>query len=228
MITHTTCHAPLCLRNVKLFSTCPGPASLQHASLRHLRFFGACLLCALVFVFAFAGLPRVAFAETEHKNTINVNQLADSSFLYDTSISSLATADSFQDAQIVQIRGEVVGDCINDESRSDACWITLAEQEVENPAVISVLMTNEQASAIDTFGNYSKRGTILQVRGTYYLNCSEHQGLSDVHTEEVSVIEQGAPIEHEVNPAILTAAFFSILMGLGLLFFYSWRRERMR
>ena len=61
----------------------------------------------------------------DNSNRVYVNQLSDSSFLYDTSIADLSQADSYYEGQTVLVKGEVVGDRINDESNGDYCWITL-------------------------------------------------------------------------------------------------------
>ena len=80
----------------------------------------AALACCLVLSFAVA-FP--AWADEEESatqsvdtngNIVNVNQMPDSSFLYNTDIADLAGAESFHDTQTVQVTGEVVGDHIND------------------------------------------------------------------------------------------------------------------
>lgn len=176
---------------------------------------------------ATAGTGSVEDAET--KNKVNEGQLPDSSFLYDTDISELASADAYYDNQTVQIRGEVVGDHIRDEAGA-GYWITLQDTESDTSAkaVVAVFMTEEQTQAIDTYGRYGVQGTILQVRGMFHLECKAHQGLSDVHAEEVTPVTKGSALEIKPNSAILTAAFLSLLFGFGLLIVYYRLRERLR
>ena len=134
-------------------------------------------------------------------NEVYVNQLSDSSFLYETSIADLAEADSYYEGQTVLVKGEVVGDRVNDEFRENNCWITLQDNEA-SPSVVAVFMTKEQSSIIDTYGQYGTVGTQLQVRGTFHLECAEHQGMSDIHAEEV------AALQRDTNPnPLLTIAF---------------------
>ena len=168
------------------------------------------LACCLVLSFA---VVFPAWADEEESatqsvdtngNVVNVNQMPDSSFLYNTDIADLAGAESFHDTQTVQVTGEVVGDHINDE----------------------LLMTNEQAKLIENYGNYNTDGTILQVRGTFYLSCSEHQGLSDIHAKEVTVVKQGSPRKHPVNDAVLWTSCLAVGLGVLSLFTYSFLRER--
>lgn len=176
---------------------------------------------------ATAGTGSVEDAET--KNKVNEGQLPDSSFLYDTDISELASADSFYDNQIVQIRGEVVGDRIADEAGA-GYWITVedTESDTSSRAVVAVFMTEEQTQAIDTYGRYGVQGTIVQVRGMFHLECKAHQGLSDVHAEQVTPVTKGSVLDIKPNSAILTAAFFALLFGFGLLIVYYRLRERLR
>lgn len=192
----------------------------------------AALACCLVLSFAFA---CSAWADEEESatqsvdtngNVVNVNQMPDSSFLYNTDIADLAGAESFHDTQTVQVTGEVVGDHINDELDPNLCWITLQSTKADDYSLVSVLMTNEQAKLIENYGNYNTDGTILQVRGTFYLSCSEHQGLSDIHAKEVTVVKQGSPRKHPVNDAVLWTSCLAVGLGVLSLFTYSFLRER--
>lgn len=159
-------------------------------------------------------------------NTVNVNQMPDSSFLYNTDISELSDAEAFHDTQMVQVHGEVVGDCIADETNPSLCWITLQGMNEDDSAVVTVLMTREQASLIDGYGNYDTTGTELQVRGIFYLTCPEHQGLSDLHAQEVIAVANATARDHEGHPGVTWAAILAIGMGVLLLFVYRYLRER--
>lgn len=190
------------------------------------------LMCCLLLSF---GIACPAWADEEEPatqsvdtngNVVNVNQMPDSSFLYNTDIADLAGAESFHDTQTVQVTGEVVGDHINDELDPDLCWITLQSTKADDYSLVSVLMTNEQAKLIENYGNYNTDGTILQVRGTFYLSCPEHQGLSDIHAKEVTVAKQGSPRQHPVNDAVLWTSCLAVGLGVLSLFTYSFLRER--
>ncbi len=194
----------------------------QHSG-RHIFDAPIAAVCAVVLCLVL--LPAVAFADG---NKVNTNQLPDSSFLYDTDLAELAQADSYHDKQTVQVRGEVVGDRISDEVNGDECWISLQDDDELNPVTVPILMTKEQAEVIDHYGRYGVRGTTLQVRGTYYLDCVDHQGLSDIHAEEVSVVTPGKDDPLAVNPVVLSAGVLSVLLGGVLLVVYYRWRERMR
>lgn len=197
----------------------------------HVRATVAALTMALALL---CGVPALAWAEdgsdansdtSSNSNQVYVNQLSDSSFLYETTIAEIAQADSYFDGQTVQVQGEVVGDLIDDELSTEFCWATLQDDEV-SPSVVSVYLTREQASVIDTFGEYGKTGTTLQVRGVVHLECSEHQGMSDIHVEEVSAVAVGSVDEQPVDENILRAGFLALVVGAVLFAVYHFRRER--
>ncbi len=185
---------------------------------------------ALALLLAAALLAPAAFAwaddaEQANSNRVYVNQLPDSSFLYQTSIADLAKADSYYEGQTVLVQGEVVGDRINDELQSGNCWITLQDSEAANPSVVSVYMTMEQSSVIDSYGHFGMKGTELQVRGTFHLECGEHQGMSDIHVEELSALASGESEYPQVNMNILFAGIVAVIAGLVLLYVYHTKRE---
>ena len=205
-----------------------------------LALFAALVCTVLAFTFAFTpvawgdnetsegdGDNNTEMQSVETKgNTVNVNQMPDSSFLYNTDISELSDAESFHDTQMVQVFGEVVGDCIADETNANMCWITLQSIDDEDSSVVTVLMTREQAALIDGYGNYNTTGTELQVRGIFYLSCPEHQGLSDLHAQEVTAVASATERDHEGHPGVMWAAILAAGMGVLTLFVYRYMRER--
>lgn len=183
--------------------------------------------CVLAFVLLCTGVAWADEGQESSKpsNHVYVNQLSDSSFLYQTTIADLAQADSYYEGQTVLVQGEVVGDRINDEMQPDNCWVTLQDDDSANPSVVSVLMTMEQAKNIDTYGSYGVTGTMLQVRGTFHLDCREHQGMSDIHVEEVSALAAGSDNKPGVDPKLFGLGIVSVLAGLALLALYQSKRE---
>lgn len=208
---------------VALGNTRRGGASLENRCFR-----GAALATALILLVLLMCAPSTLWAEENESegNRVYVNQLSDSSFLYETSIADLAQADSYYEGQTVLVKGEVVGDRVNDEFREENCWITLQDDE-ESPSVLAVSLTKDQTSVIDTYGQYGSTGTQLQVRGTFHLECSEHQGLPDVHADEVSALQPGSANPEPINHRVLVGAIIACVIGFALLVMYYVRRERM-
>lgn len=184
----------------------------------------AVLLAAL----ACGGVFQLAFAEegVDPENQLNEKQLPDSSFIYDTSISDLDTADSYLDGQTVQITGEVVGDRIHAELDADHCWITL-EATDGSYAEMAVFATMAATSVIDTYGAYGKHGTTLQVRGTFNLSCSEHEGVTDLHADHVAMVSKGYVQGDQFDAWSFAPGGVLTVVGLALIVvFYRMRESR--
>ena len=171
--------------------------------------------------------PQVAFADepAEGDNAVNVMQLPDSSFIYDTSITDLSTADTYYDKQTVQVTGEVVGDRIT-AGDGRHCWLQLASPS--DSSTVSVYLTNESADKVDTYGAYGRKGTTLQVRGTFNLACPDHDGASDLHAQVVTVTEKGkaTPDEFDINAFI--PGMVTVMIGLAMMVVFYLLRERQR
>lgn len=189
---------------------------------------GAYAAAAMVALALAASAPVFAVADepADGDNAVNTQQPPDSSFIYDTSISDLATADDYMDDQTVQVVGEAIGDRIRSGVSSRHQWITLSDEG--DSYTISVYMTSEQAAKIDEFGKYDTRGTILQVRGTFHLACSDHEGISDLHAEVVTVVSPGLHRQDEFNFSDFIPGIVAVAVGFLLLGVFYWLRERQR
>ena len=172
-----------------------------------------CALCGGLL----AGAPAMrAFAE----------EPPDSSFIYDTSITDLGTADTYYDNQTVQVTGEVVGDKISEGLSGRRCWITLTSPN--DSSTVTVLMSSESAAKIDAFGAYGTKGTTLQVQGTFHLACPEHEGLSDLHAEVVTAVEPGKVTEDPLDLGMFAPGAAVVALGLAMMGVFYWLRERQR
>ena len=171
--------------------------------------------------------PQAAFADepAEGDNAVNVTQRPDSSFIYDTSITDLSTADTYYDKQTGQVTGEVVGDRIT-AGDGRHCWLQLASPS--DSSTVSVYLTNESADKVDTYGAYGRKGTTLQVRGTFNLACPDHDGASDLHAQVVTVTEKGkaTPDEFDINAFI--PGMVTVMIGLAMMVVFYLLRERQR
>lgn len=160
-------------------------------------------------------------------NKVNQSQLPDSSFIYDVTIEDLANADSYMDGQTVQVTGEVVGDRILSEKSGDHCWITLQALGSSDVEVVSY-MTRAMSDAIDTYGAYGRHGTHLRVRGIFNLACVDHEGQSDIHADNVSVITPGTIEEPLLEPRRLIPGIALLIVGCLCLLVFNYMRERER
>lgn len=194
---------------------------------------------ALVIALAF---PFVAHAEDEgvaeaagatsvdvdEQNVVDPTQRADNSFIYDTTIEDILGETAVHDGRIVQFVGEAVGDRIIADPRGKYCWITVESMADGSDANISVYMTVEQAAQIDHFGRYGVTGTTLQVRGTFNQACTEHEGLVDVHADDVAVIAKGLEHPDTFEADNLGLGLLLIILGGVLMGVFYFARERLR
>ena len=207
--------------------------SLRGGALRKSVLVWATLLATLLLLAAaLLALPTLAWAdegdgEVDPENRINTQQLPDSSFIYDASISDLEKADSYMDGQTVQVVGEVVGDRINAELDSDHCWLTLEATDGSHSEV-TVYATMAASRLVDTYGAYGKRGTVLQVRGTFNLACPDHEGLTDLHVDHVSVVSKGVQEPDEFDALKFVPGVALIVVGAALVLVFFRMRESRR
>ncbi|MBQ9021325.1 MAG: hydrolase [Eggerthellaceae bacterium] len=166
--------------------------------------------------------------ETAADNVVNQRQVADNSFLYDTSIYELTQADTTYQGKTVQVVGEVVGESIRSQEDNSKVWITLEEIESSHESSISVLIGKDNLALIDTYGGYNKTGTTLQVRGTFYLACPSHEGIFDIHADSVTLVARGSVSKDEFRINDFIPGLVLVLIGSGLAMIYLFLRERER
>lgn len=160
-------------------------------------------------------------------NEINDGQVSDASFLYDAAIADLASADSYYNGQTVQVRGEAVGEAIRmTGGPSDLVWVTLADSASNSS--VSVVMRQEDAAKIDTYGAYGKTGSWLRVQGVFNLACSEHDGESDIHATSVVVEDQGFEHPDEFDVQLFFPGLAALAVGAFLMVMFWYVRERSR
>ena len=173
-------------------------------------------------------VPDPVFGEgVSENNLLNPQQKPDSSFIYDTSIGALQEADSYLNNQIVQVTGEVVGDRINAEFNPGFCWIVLQGND-KGRSEVPVFISKDATDGIDTYGAYGRRGTMLQIRGIFYLSCPEHQGLTDLHADTVSVVEKGAVTEQVFDIGAFLPGLGLVLLGAIMILVFHQMREGQR
>ena len=160
-------------------------------------------------------------------NYVDPAQAADNSFIYDTSIASLAQEASFHDGQVVQIIGEVVGDRIA-ASEQGHYWITIEAEEANDSSSISAYVTESQTEKIDRYGRYGVVGTRVQVRGVYHQACIDHDGLADIHVSTLEVVSPGSETPDTLVMREFLPGIILIAVGLALVALFRIVRERMR
>ena len=161
-------------------------------------------------------------------NVVDPTQRADNSFIYDTTIGAIIEQSSLYNGRTVQVIGEAIGDRIVDTRNPSRCWVTLGAIEEGATGSVFVLLSNEQANQIDHYGRYGVTGTTLQVRGTFYQACAEHDGQADLHATEVSVMVRGVEHPDQFNPEEFLPGIIAVIIGAAILWAFNFARERTR
>ena len=168
-----------------------------------------------------AGSSAAEAAPSDRDNLVNPQQTPDSSFLYDTSIANLGTADSYLYGQRVKVFGVVVGYGLRAEDDSDFCWLLLLSTQSPNDSVF-VYLSRTLTQSVEVYGAYGKRGTMLQVRGVFNLACPVHDGLTDLHADHAAVVAKGSEEPDPFDPVDFVPGLALMLVAAGLAFAF-WR-----
>lgn len=133
---------------------------------------------------------------------------------------ALSQADPDLDGRTVRFTGEAIGETLRADSRTR--WVNVLEDGV----AIGVVAPNAMLEPIDGFGDWSRRGTIVEVTGVFNVACPQHGGDLDVHAQEIRILEPSKPIERPVQPAkaAVAALAFALAGGLFVLMRYLKRR----
>ena len=188
-------------------ATVDGAAEGRAAALRRTgrlaRAAAAVCVAVLLAVACALGSPRGAWADDD--NLVNPQQRPDSSFIC-----------------------EATGDIINADIVGDHKWVNLSSEEQGVTYSIAVYMRQGSAARIDTLGGYGKTGTTLQVRGTFHLVCPDHEGVTDIHADVVSVVDSGSQHPDEFSPQAFIPGAVAVAIGFVLMFVFYRLRERQR
>lgn len=116
----------------------------------------------------------------------------------------------FDHAQVT-VQGEAIGEPM---VRGNICWVNLND----GTNAIGVKMAASEARQIRMFGNYRQRGDTVRITGTFYKDCPEDGGETDLHANALQVVSSGQITERSVSPAKMIAAVaLAFLTALCLL-----------
>ena len=207
---------------------------------RTFSFFCAALLCALFVFWALVftdsptstaedsledEVPTESILETD-ANNIDTGQISDSSFLYDTAIGDLASADMYYDDLTVQITGEAVGEAIKVTGDPEHRWVTLSDPK--SGSSIVTYMRKADAEQIDMYGSYGKTGSTVKVQGTFHLICQDHNGESDLHVTNMRVVAPGSESPDVFNARSFVPGVAVLGLGFALALYFYHKREKSR
>jgi hypothetical protein len=132
----------------------------------------------------------------------------------------VSEATSF-DGREVTVEGEVIGDRLH--SGSGHVWINVLG---DDGVGIGAWTPGEMARAVETYGDYNAVGDRVLVTGLFNAACDLHGGDLDIHVTDLTVVEPGTAVEHDVEPVWAFVGIVGIAAAVVLQRVYRSRRLR--
>lgn len=136
---------------------------------------------------------------SEANNPVTIDQLIESSQKYDN--------------QEITLTGEVIGKPM---VRGNKIWVNMNDGK----SAIGVFVQKSKLPDINHYGNYDYHGDQVQVTGTFHKACSQHGGETDIHGEQITILEAGKQIPHLVSAKKIVASVFAIIIAGGMAGWY--------
>lgn len=111
------------------------------------------------------------------------------------------------DGHVVSYQGEVIGDAM---IRQGHAWVNV----YDGNAAIGVWGPISLIEDIHYYGDYHKKGDIVEVSGIFHRSCIEHGGDLDIHASGISKISPGNPIVHTTSAKKVHVAISSLMLVL--------------
>lgn len=129
----------------------------------------------------------------------------------------VAQRERLNDRRVV-VQGEAIGEALR--ADTDHVWVNVRSGGTD----VGLYVSRTAAEGINTYGDYDHTGDDVLADGVFHLACPQHAGALDVHVEDLSVREQGAPTPHEVEWGFGVAG---VALGVaGVAIAYAGRRRR--
>jgi hypothetical protein len=125
--------------------------------------------------------------------------------------------DSYKwDGKTVSFKGEVLQDLM---VRKDGTWMNLSDNN--NTAMGVFVPTDVVMPKISRVVDYRTIGDVVLVTGVFHRVCVLHQGETDIHALNVTVVTPGSPRENPVHlDRVVWLVVFSGLLGLVMWLYY--------
>lgn len=129
------------------------------------------------------------------------------------------------DGRTIQFTGEAIAEVMRRGSHS---WLHLnddayAERTAEEGAELTgfnsglgIWIPAELADRVKRFGNYTMRGDLVRVSGTFNAACAAHGGDMDLHADTLEVVAAGEPVPSLIIPWKLPVVALLTLLVIAL------------
>jgi hypothetical protein len=125
--------------------------------------------------------------------------------------------DSYKwDGKTVSFKGEVLQDLM---VREDGTWMNLSDG---NNTAMGVFVPKDVAMpVIARVEDYRTIGDVVLVTGVFHRVCVQHQGETDIHALNVTVVTPGSPRENPIHlDRVVWVVVLSGLLGLVMWLYY--------
>lgn len=113
----------------------------------------------------------------------------------EVSIAELVGHSQKYDGRKVVIRGEVIGDILHSRN-ADYVWVNVCEQ---GNMAIGVFCAQRLLDDIMYKGSYNYTGDAVRIEGIFHRSCPAHNSETDIHADNITVVERGRPVAHPVD-----------------------------
>lgn len=114
------------------------------------------------------------------------------------------------DGSKVSVTGEVIGDILR---RGDNVWINVND----GTCALGAWIEKSKVETLDLVpGRYDGIGTVVGLSGTFNRACAQHSGETDIHVDEIELVETAKPVEHTIQNRMVIGAAVALLMAFAL------------
>lgn len=114
------------------------------------------------------------------------------------------------DGREVVVEGEALGESLR--APDGMRWVNV----LGGGTALGLVVTEEQAATIPSFGAYRMRGATIRAHGVLNAACDVHGGDLDLHADTLEVLDVGEEIPHSIHPLKLVF-IVPVLLGVLLL-----------
>lgn len=134
-------------------------------------------------------------------------------------LNTLINESRLYDGQTVVVKGEALLEALE---RKNFAWVNIND----GTNAMGVVMSYESIEKIKVYGDFKKKGDVIEIEATFHRSCIEHGGDMDLHLVRLLSVTPGGEVSHPVTKNKLIIALISIIGMLASLFLYRDKRHK--
>ncbi len=132
----------------------------------------------------------------------------------EVSLSELVSNPLNYDQEVVEVRGEVIGNVLKD---LDGYWINISDGK----GIVGVFIKEANWKGELQGGDYNRKGDIVSVKGLFSVSCVKHGGDLDIHAQRLILLKESKPQSYPLETRKVLISLFLLFLVLISLFFRS-------